>query len=184
MNGGSTEYARGAWITPLGVIEAWWGPDGVRNLRLPTRPPDSAPVPGPVLRKGDCIFNGADNADAVKTGEELENFLSAFFSRQPAQAPFLDESAGTAFERLIWRQTREIQWGSTIGYGELASLVGSAGAARAAGRALGKNPLPLLTPCHRVVLAGYVSPEVNAGGFSCGTGIKRWLLSFEHNFPN
>ena len=70
----------------------------------------------------------------------------------------------------------EVPAGATVSYGELASKVGSPGAARAVGRAMAANPVPLIVPCHRVLAAG-----AKAGGFSAYGGVrtKDRLLAIE-----
>lgn len=90
---------------------------------------------------------------------------------------------GTAFQRAIWQQLRELPWGAVASYGELGASVGHAGAARAVGGAVGANPVPLLVPCHRVLGSnGLIT------GYSAGEGIptKAWLLGHEgiaHRVP-
>ena len=88
-------------------------------------------------------------------------------------APF----ARTVLETL----RREVRWGETVTYGELASIAGRPGAARAVGTTMAQNPVPFIIPCHRVVaandrLGGY-------GGTNDGAAhsltIKRWLLAHE-----
>ncbi|WP_289849695.1 methylated-DNA--[protein]-cysteine S-methyltransferase [Actinoallomurus purpureus] len=81
---------------------------------------------------------------------------------------------GTAFQERVWAALREIPFGETVSYGELAERIGRPTAARAVGLANGKNPVGIIVPCHRVVgstgdLTGY------GGGLSC----KRHLLAFE-----
>lgn len=88
----------------------------------------------------------------------------------------LDESRLDAFERSVYAVAREIRPGATLTYGEVARRVGRPEAAQAVGRALGRNPWPLVVPCHRVLAAGG-----RIGGFSATTGIalKRRLLAIE-----
>ncbi len=81
---------------------------------------------------------------------------------------------GTEFQRRIWDALTKIPWGGVVSYKELASMVGSPGAARAAGGACGANPIPLVIPCHRVLGAGG-----SIGGYSGGKGIKKILLEIE-----
>ena len=80
------------------------------------------------------------------------------------------------FHRRVYEGARDVPAGRTVSYGELASRIGSPGAARAVGQALGKNPLPIVVPCHRVLAAGG-----KAGGFSAygGVGTKRRILAVE-----
>jgi len=79
-----------------------------------------------------------------------------------------------AFTARVLAEVEGIPWGSVRSYGEVATLVGSPGAARAVGQAMGKNPLPIVIPCHRVVAAGG-----KIGGFGGGMKWKRWLLGRE-----
>ncbi|HUA78718.1 MAG TPA: methylated-DNA--[protein]-cysteine S-methyltransferase [Acetobacteraceae bacterium] len=85
--------------------------------------------------------------------------------------------AGSSFERIVWAALRAIPYGETRTYGEIAAAVGAAGplAARAVGRAVGRNPIPIIIPCHRVLAAGGI------GGFSAPGGVatKRALLARE-----
>ncbi len=81
---------------------------------------------------------------------------------------------GTEFQRSVWRQLQEIPYGATISYGELARRVGNPKASRAVGSANGKNPLPIVIPCHRVI-AG----DGTLGGFGGGLPMKQTLLALE-----
>jgi methylated-DNA-[protein]-cysteine S-methyltransferase len=80
---------------------------------------------------------------------------------------------GTDFQRAVWSQLLAIPYGATRTYGELAARLGRPGASRAVGLAAGRNPLPVIVPCHRLVATG------GLGGFSAGLGRKRVLLSLE-----
>ncbi len=75
---------------------------------------------------------------------------------------------------------RQVPWGEVVSYGELACLSGHPGAARAVGRVMALNPLPLVIPCHRVLGAGR-----RLGGYSAGEGVptKEYLLRFEKSHP-
>ena len=86
----------------------------------------------------------------------------------------LDLSAGSPFQQAVWRELRRIPWGEVISYSELARRVGRPRAARAVGNAVGRNPLPIVIPCHRVIKA-----DGSIGGFGCGVEIKRALLGIE-----
>ncbi len=80
---------------------------------------------------------------------------------------------GTAFQRAVWQQMQAIPYGETRTYGEIARWLRSA--PRAVGRACGRNPIPIVIPCHRVVASG------GLGGYSGdgGTDTKAWLLELE-----
>jgi methylated-DNA-[protein]-cysteine S-methyltransferase len=81
-----------------------------------------------------------------------------------------------AFHRRVYEAARAIRPGETCSYGELAARIGSPGAARAVGQALGRNPVPVIVPCHRVLAA-----DGRIGGFSApgGAATKRRLLAIE-----
>lgn len=84
--------------------------------------------------------------------------------------------AGTSFQRAVWNQLLTIPYGTTCTYGDLADAVGKPGAARAVGAAVGRNPISVVVPCHRVVAAGG-----RLGGYGGGLDKKRFLLQLEGN---
>ncbi|MEA4965139.1 MAG: methylated-DNA--[protein]-cysteine S-methyltransferase [Oscillospiraceae bacterium] len=84
--------------------------------------------------------------------------------------------AGTAFQHRVWEALRQVPFGEAVTYGELAARV-SCGSAQAVGQAVGRNPLLIVVPCHRVLAAGG-----REGGFSAGLWRKENLLKLE-NIP-
>jgi methylated-DNA-[protein]-cysteine S-methyltransferase len=88
----------------------------------------------------------------------------------------LDLAGVSDFHRRIYDAARAIGWGETATYGELAQRVGAPGAARAVGQAMGRNPVPIIIPCHRVLASGR-----KIGGFSAfgGAVTKSRLLALE-----
>jgi len=81
---------------------------------------------------------------------------------------------GTTFQLAVWEALRNIPYGQTVSYAELAHRLGKARGARAVGLANGANPLPIIVPCHRVIGA-----DGSLTGFGGGLYIKRALLSLE-----
>jgi methylated-DNA-[protein]-cysteine S-methyltransferase len=81
---------------------------------------------------------------------------------------------GTPFQRNVWRHLQDIPFGETISYGELARRVGNPKASRAVGAANGKNPLPIVIPCHRVI-----GSNGTLTGFGGGLPTKEALLAIE-----
>ncbi|MDF1533475.1 MAG: methylated-DNA--[protein]-cysteine S-methyltransferase [Methanosarcinaceae archaeon] len=79
----------------------------------------------------------------------------------------------TKFEQAVLNEVRKVPYGTTVTYSELADRIGSSGGARAVGRALSKNPYPIVIPCHRVVA------KTDIGGYSGGLGLKKKLLDIE-----
>ncbi len=81
---------------------------------------------------------------------------------------------GTEFQRRVWRTLREIRYGETWSYGQLAKRIGNPNASRAVGLANGRNPISILVPCHRVIGA-----DGSLTGYGGGLERKRWLLAHE-----
>jgi len=116
---------------------------------------------------------------AFKKGVAPEDFkkeLTAYF--QGSQANFTQKIKflkGTEFERVVWSILREIPYGETRTYKWVAERMGKPLATRAVGRALSKNPIPIVLPCHRVI-----ESDGSLGGYSSGVNIKRRLLELEY----
>ncbi len=106
--------------------------------------------------------------------EEGERQLGEYFAGRRTRFDLPLEPAGSEFQRSVWERLREIPFGSTWSYRELAARVGNAGAARAVGSANGRNPLCILIPCHRVVRA-----SGDLGGYAGGMERKAFLLGLE-----
>ncbi len=88
--------------------------------------------------------------------------------------------AGTEFQRKVWSALGQIPYGETRSYGELAREVGNGKASRAVGAANGRNPIPVIIPCHRVI-----GKDGSLTGFGGGLDVKRRLLELElrHSVP-
>jgi methylated-DNA-[protein]-cysteine S-methyltransferase len=82
---------------------------------------------------------------------------------------------GTDFEKKVWETLRKIPYGETRTYKWLAEEIGKPQAFRAVGNALGKNPIPIIFPCHRVI-----ESDGSLGGYSGGVDIKRRLIEIEY----
>jgi methylated-DNA-[protein]-cysteine S-methyltransferase len=78
----------------------------------------------------------------------------------------------------VWEALRLLAWGETVSYAELARRAGVPGAARAIGAANGRNPIPVVVPCHRVIGA-----DGTLTGFGGGVERKEWLLAHEGAWP-
>jgi methylated-DNA-[protein]-cysteine S-methyltransferase len=85
---------------------------------------------------------------------------------------------GTDFQRRVWRELETIPFGVTISYAELARRIGSTAAVRAVGAANGRNPIPIIVPCHRVI-----GSDGSLTGFGGGLDRKKWLLQHEAALP-
>ena len=105
----------------------------------------------------------------------LHDQLKEYFAgeRKTFSVP-LSITGGTTFQKKVWKQLQRIPYGKTISYKQLAKAAGSEKAFRAVGNANGKNPIPIIIPCHRVINA-----DGSLGGFSCGIEVKKQLLAVE-----
>jgi methylated-DNA-[protein]-cysteine S-methyltransferase len=109
--------------------------------------------------------------DALREPEEQ---LQAYFAGELREFDLPLAPHGTSFQREVWSALREIPYGSTISYAELAAAVGRPDAARAVGAANGRNPIAVVIPCHRVIGASGALT-----GYGGGLGRKRLLLDLE-----
>lgn len=85
---------------------------------------------------------------------------------------------GTPFQQQVWHALCAIPYGTTTTYGDVASAIGRPTASRAVGAANGRNPLPIIVPCHRVIGADGTLTGYSGGG---GLATKRWLLAHEQS---
>jgi methylated-DNA-[protein]-cysteine S-methyltransferase len=105
---------------------------------------------------------------------EAEAQLHAYFAGQLERFDLALAPRGTGFQRSVWEALGEIPYGSTSTYSELAAAIGQPSACRAVGAANGRNPLPVIIPCHRVVgAAGALT------GYGGGLQRKQLLLALE-----
>lgn len=81
---------------------------------------------------------------------------------------------GTDFQKKVWHELAKIPYGTVCSYKDIAEVLQNNGASRAVGTANGKNPIPLIIPCHRVIGA-----DGGLGGFAHGLSIKQKLIDFE-----
>ncbi|HSW61970.1 MAG TPA: methylated-DNA--[protein]-cysteine S-methyltransferase [Dissulfurispiraceae bacterium] len=114
---------------------------------------------------------GRFSPEQKRLRDELDDYFSG---KGQAFTQPLRFSSGTPFQQQVWRMLLTIPFGETRSYQWLAESVGRPKAARAVGQAVGKNPLPLIVPCHRIIAF-----DGSLGGFSCGLPVKKWLLKHE-----
>lgn len=102
--------------------------------------------------------------------EQLKEYFEG--ARKEFKLPLRIE--GTDFQKSVWRQLREIPYGNTFSYKEVAEAIGNNKAYRAVGNANNKNSIPIIIPCHRVTAS---NGEI--GGYGAGIWRKKWLLEHE-----
>src|SRR6184192_2865427 len=123
-------------------------------------------------RPDELTFGSNDPGAPIFARAETE--LKEYFAGQRREFEVPLAFAGTPFQRLVWTALREIAYGETMSYGELAERLGKPSAARAVGLANGKNPIGIIVPCHRVV-----GSNGSLTGYGGGLERKRYLLDFE-----
>ena len=124
---------------------------------------------------GDLIRGaGAARGDDVTPFAAARVQLAAYFAGQLREFDLPLAPRGTPFQQRVWAALREIPYGSTLSYGEVARRIGHPGGARAVGLANGSNPIAIIVPCHRVI--GSNGRLVGYGG---GLENKQALLAME-----
>ena len=115
--------------------------------------------------------------DAVRDASPLRTArteLEEYFAGERREFAVPLEPVGTTFQQRVWQALREIPYGTTISYGEIARRIGQPRASRAVGLANGRNPISIIVPCHRVIGA-----NGTLTGYGGGLDRKRFLLALE-----
>ncbi|MGW2202159.1 methylated-DNA--[protein]-cysteine S-methyltransferase [Streptomyces sp. NPDC001774] len=152
---------------PLGrmLLVGRGGEDGGRTALV------SLSLPG--QKGGAAVEDGWRHAP--EAFQEIAGQLDEYFAgrRERFDIPFAQ--SGTEFQRRVWSALEEIPYGATVSYGDIARTVGSSGAGvRAVGTAIGRNPLLVVRPCHRVIGA-----DGSLRGYAAGLERKERLLGLE-----
>jgi len=105
---------------------------------------------------------------------ETARQLTEYFAGERQEFALKLDVAGTAFQRKVWSALRTIPFGETRSYGQIAKQIGHPRAVRAVGAANGRNPVSIVTPCHRVI-----GSTGKLTGFAAGLDVKARLLAFE-----
>jgi methylated-DNA-[protein]-cysteine S-methyltransferase len=143
--------------TPLGPLTLEAGPRGLTGLRFPGR---GRPLPA----------DGRGAAALASATRQLDEYFAA--QRTAFDLPL--DLVGTPFQRRVWAALLEIPYGTTVTYAELARAVGRPDIVRAVAAAVGRTPVPIVVPCHRVLGAGGALT-----GYGGGLRRKQALLDLE-----
>lgn len=154
--------------SPFGTLLAAATRRGLVRLAFPEEDADSV-LERLARQVSPRIIEAPAPLDPVR--RELEQYFSG--SRREFELP-LDWTLIGPFGRRVLRVTSEIPYGDVLSYGQVAADAGSPRGSRAAGNALGSNPIPIVIPCHRVLRSGGA-----LGGYGGGLERKRWLLELE-----
>jgi methylated-DNA-[protein]-cysteine S-methyltransferase len=104
----------------------------------------------------------------------LRSALKEYFAGERETFDLDLAPVGTPFQMQVWKALRDIPYGETRSYGDIAAAVGKPAGAKAVGQANGRNPIAIVVPCHRVVEA-----DGSLGGYGGGGAAKTWLLDLE-----
>jgi methylated-DNA-[protein]-cysteine S-methyltransferase len=146
--------------SPIGRLWVTVSEEGLASVTRGEHP-DPGSFSGPALDPG--LAAAAVDELTAYFGGELRTFSLP-----------LDLRGAAPFDAALWLAARQIPYGETVSYGELAAMAGRPGAARAAGNAMARCPLAPVVPCHRVIHA-----DGSIGGWGTETWVRRWLLDLE-----
>jgi methylated-DNA-[protein]-cysteine S-methyltransferase len=166
---GAAKIAYATVDTPVGNASIAASPRGVLSVRLPTEELDAF-----LARLADRVSPRIVEAPATldTARRELEEYFGG--DREAFDLPLDWQLVPGGFYRKVLRATARLPFGITATYGEIAAKAGNARAHRAAGTALGSNPIPIVIPCHRIIRTGG-----DPGNYGGGPELKRWLLHLE-----
>lgn len=122
-------------------------------------------------------FRGTEEDDWIRNDDAFDDVreqLNAYFAKELRIFKLPLAPRGTPFQLDVWRALRDIPYGETRSYAQIARTIGKPDAIRAVGAANGANPLPIVVPCHRVI-----GSNGSLTGFGGGLEAKRFLLDLE-----
>ena len=126
------------------------------------------------VRSNTAQVETSQNASAQVILKKAKQQLEQYFAGKRTSFDVALDLVGTEFQVQAWRALYRIPFGKTISYGQQASNIKKPKAFRAVGSANGKNPIPIIVPCHRVVAS-----DGSLGGYSLGLKMKKQLLALE-----
>jgi methylated-DNA-[protein]-cysteine S-methyltransferase len=169
---GLLDVAYGTYESPLGSLTVMVTPRGLIRLSYPGESIEDQ-LQEVADRVSPRILEAPERTDAVR--RQLDDYFGG--KRRAFEVP-IDWRLVRGFAGDVLRATARIPFGGVSSYREIAAAAGSPNAYRAAGNALGSNPVPIVVPCHRVLHAGG-----GLGGYTGGLERKRYLLELEGVLP-
>lgn len=155
------------FCTGMGWVGLVSAEAGLKRVTLPQASPEAARQ-----QLADLLQTAVRDDEAFS---DLTLRLRRYFEGEPEDFPdALEMDSASHFYRAVWHETRSIPYGETRSYAWVAQQIGRPRASRAVGQALGRNPLPIVVPCHRVV-----GSDGGLCGFGGGLDMKRRLLELE-----
>lgn len=146
--------------TPIGPLLIAGDENGITEIRFPENGKAAKPEP-----------EWIESADALADARAQ---LSEYFAGKRSSFDLTLNPSGTEFQRRVLDELKRIPYGQTASYSDIAERVGRPAAVRAVGAANGRNPIPIVIPCHRVI-----GKSGKLTGFAGGLDVKRRLLELE-----
>jgi methylated-DNA-[protein]-cysteine S-methyltransferase len=176
MSAEPTATGHAVFETALGWIGVAWSARGITQLQLPERDRDATRAR--LLSRGAPAEPGEPPAPVQAAIDALTRYAAG--ERVDFAGVAVDLGEADDLRQALYARMRLLGYGETVTYGGLAEAVGRPGMAREVGEAMGRNPVPIIVPCHRVLAAGG-----RMGGFSAPGGVftKRRLLDLERARP-
>ena len=147
--------------TPIGKLTLLATDKGLTGINFPSGKHQIVPD----------IHHQKNDQKLAKAAQQLDEYFSG--KRTEFTIP-LDIIHGTDFQKIVWEALRSIPYGQTMSYGDIAKIIRRPTASRAVGMANGRNQIPIIIPCHRVIGA-----DKSLTGFAGGLETKQSLLSLE-----
>ncbi len=141
--------------SPIGIVEIVADKNNLRAVKFIDELPEET-------KKGNKI--------TISARKQLKEYFSG--KRKKFDIPF--EFKGSKFQNEVWKALTKIPYGSVVTYQDIAKLTGNEKAVRAVGSANGKNPIPIIVPCHRVI-----AKNGKLSGYAGGVERKEWLIEHE-----
>lgn len=120
------------------------------------------------------FYSGAKLVDAEQMVNKYANQIGEYLEGERQEFTLKLDVSGTKFQESVWKQLKKIPYGKTNSYTEIAQAIGNPKAVRAVGSAIGKNPVLIVVPCHRVI-----TKDQQLGNYRGGLAMKRELLTLE-----
>jgi methylated-DNA-[protein]-cysteine S-methyltransferase len=153
--------------TPIGEIALLYmdGPFSLVTILLPSE-----------KKKTSCLGHPAGATGRSHPIRQIETLLKNYFKGRPIDPPWeiMSLDALTSLQKAVLNKTAEVPFGGLRSYRDIAMAIGRPGAYRFVGTTLGKNPYPILIPCHRIIRS-----DKGMGGFGGGIELKKRLIDFE-----
>lgn len=150
------------FVSPVGSLKIIASDQGVAAILWENDSPRRVPLQGLTEKPGHPVLRAAE--------KQLREYFAGKRDRFDLKLDF----AGTPFQKKVWSALLKIPFGETRSYGDIARQVGRPKAVRAVGAANGRNPISIVTPCHRVI-----GSNGKLIGFAGGLPVKKYLLEME-----